>query len=127
MRAMPEVNVEVNGRKYRMACEEGQEAHLLSLAERFNTMIEEFKGSFGEIGDNRLTVMAGISVLDELVEVERKLKQAETERDEIAAAGESMAKQADEMEARFTKRMEEVARRLELAASSVDGVGLGGE
>ena len=33
---MPEVNVEINGRKYRMACEEGQEAHLGNPAERFN-------------------------------------------------------------------------------------------
>ena len=31
---MPEVNVEINGRKYRLACEEGQEAHLLGLADR---------------------------------------------------------------------------------------------
>ena len=33
---MPEVNVEINGRKYRMACEEGQQGHLIKLAERFN-------------------------------------------------------------------------------------------
>ena len=65
---MPEVNVEINGRKYRMACEEGQEAHLGNLAERFNQSIENLKGAFGEIGDNRLTVMAGIAVLDELEE-----------------------------------------------------------
>ena len=32
---MPEVNVDINGRKYRMACEEGQEPHLLGLADRF--------------------------------------------------------------------------------------------
>ena len=47
---MPEVNVEINGRKYRMACEEGQEPHLMALAERFNRHIDAFKGDFGEIG-----------------------------------------------------------------------------
>ena len=70
---MPEVNVEIDGRKYRMACEEGQEAHLLGLAERFNRSIDGLKGAFGEIGDNRLTVMAGIAVLDELAEAERRI------------------------------------------------------
>ena len=70
---MPEVNVEINGRKYRMACEEGQEAHLRGLADRFNGLIEGFKGNFGEIGDSRLTVMAGIAVLDELAEAEKRI------------------------------------------------------
>src|SRR5690606_1877160 len=51
-----EVSVEINGRKYRMACEDGQETHLTSLATRFNKYIDDYKGSFGEIGDNRLTV-----------------------------------------------------------------------
>ena len=72
---MPEVNGEINGRKYRMACEEGQEPHLMALAERFNRHIDAFKGDFGEIGDNRLTVMAGIAVLDELAEAERRIEQ----------------------------------------------------
>ena len=58
---MPEVNVEIDGKKYRMACEEGQEAHLMELAERFNRTVIGLKGSFGEIGDNRLVVMAGIA------------------------------------------------------------------
>ena len=60
---MPEVNVEINGRKYRMACEEGQEPHLIGLADRFNRSIDNLKNAFGEIGDNRLTVMAGIAAI----------------------------------------------------------------
>ena len=51
---MPEVNVEIDGKKFRMACEEGQKGHLLELAERFNRTVIQLKGSFGEIGDNRL-------------------------------------------------------------------------
>lgn len=121
---MPEVNVQVNGRKYRMACEEGQEDHLMSLAARFDAKLEEFKGIFGEIGDNRLTVMAGIAVLDELVETESKLERLQTEREEIASAGEVLAVQADSMEASFSKHMDDVARRLEQVASAIDDAGL---
>ena len=32
---MSHINVTINGRQYRMACEEGQEARLLRLAEKF--------------------------------------------------------------------------------------------
>lgn len=84
---MPEVNVEINGRKYRMACEEGQQKHLIGLAERFNTQVEALKGAVGEIGDNRLTVMAGIAVVDELAEAERKIKALETEVTVLTRAG----------------------------------------
>ena len=63
---MPDVVVEIAGKKYRIGCEEGQEQHLLDLAADFNGRVETFKGDFGEIGDTRLTVMAGIAVLDEL-------------------------------------------------------------
>ena len=77
---MPEVNVEINGRKYRMACEEGQEAHLQSLADVFNSKIDALKGSFGEIGDSRLTVMAGIAALDELQEAQQEIAKLQAGR-----------------------------------------------
>jgi len=59
---MSQVAVQINGKTYRMACDEGQEAHLLDLAMRFEKNISSLKGSFGEIGDQRLTVMAAIMV-----------------------------------------------------------------
>src|SRR4051794_7793853 len=51
--AMPDVVVEIAGKKYRIGCEEGQEQHLLDLAADFNVRVEGFKGDFGEIGDTR--------------------------------------------------------------------------
>ena len=83
---MPEVNVEINGRKYRMACEEGQEPHLVALADRFNRSIDNLKGAFGEIGDARLTVMAGIAVLDELGEAEKRIASLERDVANLARA-----------------------------------------
>ena len=80
---MPQVAVQINGKTYRMACGEGQEAHLLDLAQRFERNITSLKGSFGEIGDQRLTVMAGIMVQDELVELQRKVVGLEAELAEI--------------------------------------------
>ena len=76
---MPQVAVVINGKTYRMACDEGQEQHLLSLAKRFDSYVGSLKESFGEIGDQRLTVMAGVMVTDELVEVQKKLRGVETE------------------------------------------------
>jgi len=120
---MPEVNVEINGRKYRMACEEGQEPHLQSLADRFNTKIDALKGNFGEIGDNRLTVMAGIAALDELFEAERKIARLELDVAELTRAGQAMAAETEEIEHKFAKRLAEAARKIESIATAIDETG----
>lgn len=120
---MAEVSVEINGRKYRMACEDGQETHLSSLAARFNAFIDEYKGAFGEIGDNRLTVMAGIAVMDELVESERKLKALREEVDGLTKAGSEMAEASEHLEARFAAKLGDVARRIESIATAIDNSG----
>jgi cell division protein ZapA len=112
---MPEVSVDINGRKYRMACEPGQEDHLVGLAERFNRVIDSFKGSFGEIGDNRLTVMAGIAVLDELTEAERRIATLEA----ALAAAEVLATGA---EARIAAGLNAASERLEAVAEAINQV-----
>ena len=71
---MAQVTVTIDGRAYRMACDEGQEEHLIALASRFDRYVSHLKDSFGEIGDQRLTVMAGIMVLDELAEVQKRIE-----------------------------------------------------
>ncbi len=65
---MSHINVTINGRQYRMACEEGQEVRLLKLAENLEARVESLRGKFGEIGDARLTVMAALTVCDELLD-----------------------------------------------------------
>lgn len=120
---MPEVNVEINGRKYRMACEEGQEEHLLGLAKRFNASIEELKGAVGEVGDTRLMVMAGIAVLDELLEAERRIAKLEQNVTELTGAGEALSGETEDLERRFAKQLTEVARKIEAIATAIDETG----
>lgn len=120
---MAEVSVEINGRKYRMACEDGQETRLTSLAARFNRYIDDYKDAFGEIGDNRLTVMAGIAVVDELVAAERKLNALKAELDSVTRAGSAVASEAEAMEGKFAARLSDVARRIESIATAIDATG----
>ena len=120
---MPEVNVEINGRKYRMACDEGQEPHLQMLADSFNEKIDALKGSFGEIGDNRLTVMAGIAALDELHEARAEIEKLRQDVADLTRAGEAMAAETEEIEQKFAKQLSEAARRLESIATAIDDTG----
>ena len=76
---MNHINVTINGRQYRMACEEGQETRLLRLAESLESRIESLRGKFGEIGDARLTVMAALTVCDELQDAGNRIHGLEEE------------------------------------------------
>jgi cell division protein ZapA len=76
---MSHINVTINGRQYRMACEEGQEVRLLRLAENLESRVEALRGKFGEIGDARLTVMAALTVCDELIDANQRIMNLEKE------------------------------------------------
>jgi cell division protein ZapA len=80
---MSHINVTINGRQYRMACEEGQEVRLLKLADSLETRIQSLRGKFGEIGDARLTVMAALTVCDELVDSGNRIRSMEQELTEL--------------------------------------------
>ena len=76
---MNHINVTINCRQYRMACEDGQEVRLLKLAESLESRIGNLRGKFGEIGDARLTVMAALTVCDELVDASNRIRTLEQE------------------------------------------------
>ncbi|MBI2713356.1 MAG: cell division protein ZapA [Rhizobiales bacterium] len=79
---MATVNATIAGRQFRLACEDGQEDHLQALAKDIDQRIVDLRAKFGEIGDTRLTVMAALTVADELSEALRKIRLLE---EEIAA------------------------------------------
>ena len=81
-----------------MACEEGQEVRLLKLAESLETRVGELRGKFGEIGDARLTVMAALTVCDELLDANARIRALEDELEtlrnvRVAAADRAKATQ----------------------------------
>ncbi|HTV35578.1 MAG TPA: cell division protein ZapA [Xanthobacteraceae bacterium] len=76
---MSQVSVTINGRQFRMACEDGQEGHLMNLARDLDSRIEGLRSKFGEIGDTRLTVMAALTIADSLAETGLRIKRLEDE------------------------------------------------
>ena len=119
---MAQVSVSIDGKIYRMACDEGQEQHLEDLASRFDRYVTHLKGSFGEIGDQRLVVMAGIMVMDELTEQQKKLKGLESEVETLRKTRDEALSKADRNDIALTTVLGEVAERIEgVAARLVPG------
>src|SRR5947209_11368592 len=112
---MPQINVTINGRQFRMACEEGEEARLTRLAEGLDQRIARLRTRFGEIGDTRLTVMAALTLADELLESKERLERIEPE---LAALQEANASSVD----RATTSQAALASALEAAAERIEGL-----
>lgn len=110
---MTHVNVTINGRQYRMACEEGQETRLLRLAESLESRVTNLRGKFGEIGDARLTVMAALMVADELTDANAQVRALQ---EELAALRDVRVVAADRARATQTA----VAAALNAAAERIE-------
>lgn len=117
---MPQVTVTIDGKAYRMACEEGQEEHLQELAGRFDAYVGSLRGSFGEIGDQRLTVMAGIMVLDELAELQKRVRGMESEIITLRKTRDDALIKADKNDAALTGALSGLAERMERLASRIN-------
>ncbi len=116
---MPQVSVTIDGKIYRMACDEGQEDHLIDLAQRFDRYVTHLKGSFGEIGDQRLTVMAAIMVMDEFVELQKRMKGMESEVQTLRKTRDDALAKADKADSGLSTTLVAVADRLEGVAAKL--------
>jgi cell division protein ZapA len=127
---MTHVNVTINGRQYRMACEDGQEGHLTMLAKDLDGRVDQLKKSFGAIGDMRLIVMAALTVGDELSEAAKRLRRLEEELTAMQDARVASSERQQATQVAIAAALNSAAERIEHVTRSLndslgDGVGIG--
>jgi cell division protein ZapA len=104
---MATVTVTVNGRRYPIACDEGEEEHVSKLASYVDDKVSELSGSVGQIGDAQLLLMASLLVADELSDALHDLAAARGSG--AGAGGDGLAGRLNAMAA----QIEDIAGRLE--------------
>ncbi|EJF91769.1 hypothetical protein MEG_01733 [Bartonella tamiae Th307] len=110
---MATISVTIDGKTYRMACDEGQEDHLTGLANQLDQYILHLKSSFGEIGDHRLSVMAGIMVMDELAETQRQLEQLKKDNEDLRQNTLQLSQASKHYETNVAKTLDKAAAHIE--------------
>lgn len=65
---MAQVAVAINGRSYSVACGDGEEQRIEQLAGYVDGKIGSLKSALGNLGDQRLMVLASLVIADELWE-----------------------------------------------------------
>jgi len=80
---MANVNIKFNGKEFLLSCEDGQEDHLEELSLHLNKKFDDLKKSLGNIGENKLLLIASITVMDEYFETKKKIDEQKTQIQEI--------------------------------------------
>ena len=127
---MTHVTVTIHGKQYRMACEEGQEAQLTTLAKDLDHRVEQLKKNFGAIGDMRLIVMAALTVGDELAEAVKRIRRLEEELTALQDARVVSSERAQQTQVAISAALNSASERLEHVTRSLnqsigDGIGIG--
>ena len=110
---MSSVNITINGKQYRVACEPGQEQRLTQLAQDFDDRIGSMRTRFGEVGDARLTVMAAMMLGDELVDAKAKVAKLEADVGALNAARDGASDRLSRTEAAVVSALDSVSDRIE--------------
>lgn len=117
---MGKVNLDINGRHYAMGCEDGEEERLLRLGQKLDDRVSEMANQFGQIGDLRLLVMAGITLMDEMEDtaanidkrVDGRAKELRAERDAATVASVKTEAEAAKALSTAAKRIEKLVAKL---------------
>ena len=76
---MANVNINFNGKDYLLSCDNGQEEHLIELAEYLNKKFKELKSELGNIGESKLLLISSIKVVDEYYEIKKSISKKKEE------------------------------------------------
>lgn len=78
---MPEVNIQIGGRTFAVACQDGEEHFLHSAAELLNNEASVLMEQIGRLPEARMLLMAGLMLADKHAGSEEQMK---TMEDKIA-------------------------------------------
>jgi len=100
---MAQVTVRINGYAYTLACQDGEEEHLLAMAGEVDRRIEAIRHAAGQSGEARMLVMAALVLADDLYETRKRVS------DPQAQANQKVGRRIS----RVAKRAEDIAEDLE--------------
>jgi cell division protein ZapA len=83
---MPQVEVEIGGRSFEVACQPGEEAFLRAAASLLDAEARALSSQIGRMPETRMLLMAGLMLADKTAALEERLREAEALAEELQAA-----------------------------------------
>ena len=81
---MANVNIKFNNKDYLLSCDDGQEQNLKELARHLDSKYGELKNNLGNIGENKLLLIAAIQMVDDYFDLFKKVKNAKNDFEKLS-------------------------------------------
>ncbi|MBD3662985.1 cell division protein ZapA [Sulfitobacter aestuariivivens] len=125
---MPEVQINIGGRQFDVACQEGEEVYLHTAAKMLDDEAQVLSDQVGRMPESRMLLMAGLLLADKTASVEDKISEVRAELAEREAELAGLRNAAVEPERievpvvpqSVTDTLAEVAARAEALAAEVE-------
>ncbi len=119
---MPQVNVEINGRAYRLSCGPGEEEHVISLSRRIDSHAVTVGKASTPAAEAKMLVMASLLLADELQEAEAKIEALGAQLTQLKDSGVGGApdERIAEMEHAVSEMLDKAANEIESIAVELD-------
>jgi cell division protein ZapA len=114
---MGQVSITLNGRSYPVACDDGQEDHVVRLAAYLDKRANELITAVGTVSEGRLLVMLALLIADELAD-----SYDETHRlqEDVETARQAVNESETNLEARFAPLLEQLGERIDALAARLE-------
>ena len=126
---MPEVEIEIGGRRFEVACESGEEDYLVSAATALDEEASKIGRQLGRLSESRMLLMAGLMLADQMGNFKDELAKRDSEltdaHSEIAklqaqlSASLLSGSENEELSSEFEKTLTDIADKVENLASNV--------
>ena len=119
---MPEVDIKVAGRTYRVGCGDGEEARVAELGSRIDSEATALAKQMGQVTEGRLLLMSALMLADKLTDTETALGDAVTRASEAETKIKTVSKKAEtavqsamdpEREAQIAANLDQLSARIE--------------
>jgi cell division protein ZapA len=107
---MAQVALDINGRRYEVACDDGEEERLRRVGHFVDQRMRTLARQVGAVGENRLLLMTALMMADELMDV---VEGHGDPRQEGGTPAHAEQERAAEVIESVATRLERIAARLE--------------
>jgi len=113
---MASVPITINGRRYEIACDTGQEGQLSRLGRYVDDRVRQLSASVGPLGENKLLVMVSLLLADELSEKIDEFEAFKVENNAVVREqkDELLAQNLSLLARRITEMTEEMEEKMTL-------------
>lgn len=117
---MARVSITINANTYEIACADGEEQHILDLAQVLDGRVGELVAAIGQAGEARLLAMLGLLMADEVAELKDEVQRLRAEAEVAPAPIETTPPAPGGDEDRMADALEALAGRIETIAERIE-------